>query len=177
MTSTAFFRLPQLGLTNAAKPSFLGSQTGGQMSLTRRELCQLFPVAFIPAPLSGEDQPEKDQIIPSTMFPLDKMPVQTSNQGEVRSVLKGKLATGESVEVHQTTLLPGATLHSPHRHLHSEMCLIREGTVEVTVNGTKTRLGPGSVGFFHSNDEHGINNVGTTPATYFIVNIGPTAGS
>ena len=147
------------------------------MSLTRRELCQLFPVAFLPAPLMREDQPQKDQIIPSTMFPFDKMPVQTSDQGEVRPVLKGKLATGESVEVHQTTLLPGATLHLPHRHLHSEMCLIREGTVEVTVNGNSTRMGSGSVGFFHSNDEHAIKNLGTTPATYYIVKIGPTAGA
>ena len=147
------------------------------MSLTRRELCLLFPVAFVPAPLMSEDQPQKNQIIPSTMFPFDKMPVQTSDQGNVRHVLKGKLATGESVEVHQTTLLPGATLHLPHRHLHSEMCLIREGTVEVTVNGTSTRMGPGSVGFFHSKDEHGIKNLGTMPATYFIVNIGSTAGA
>jgi len=147
------------------------------MSLTRRELCLLLPVAFVPAPLVAKEQPQKDRIIPSTVYRFDKMPVQTSDQGEVRPILKGKLATGESVEAHQTTLLPGATLHLPHRHLHSEMCLIREGTVEVTVNGTSTRMGPGSVGFFHSNDEHGIKNLGTTPATYFIVNIGPTAGA
>jgi quercetin dioxygenase-like cupin family protein len=158
-------------------PSFLDSQKGRQMSLTRRELCVLLPVAFVPTRLMGEDQPQKDQIIPSTMFPFDKMAVQTSDQGEVRAVFKGKLATGETVEVHQTTLLPGATLHLPHRHVHSEMCLIREGTVEVTVNGKSTRMGPGSVGFFHSNDEHGVKNLGTTPATYFIVNIGPTAGT
>ena len=34
-------------------------------------------------------------------------------------------------------------------------------------------MGPGSVGFVHSNDEHGIKNVGTTAATYFVVAIGP----
>jgi len=61
--------------------------------------------------------------------------------------------------------------------VHSEMWLIREGTVEITVNGTSYRLGPGSVGFVHSNDEHGIKNVGTTPATYFVVAIGPGAGA
>ena len=62
-------------------------------------------------------------------------------------------------------------------HVHSEMWLIREGTVELRVNGTSYRLGPGSVGFVHSNDEHGIKNVGTTPATYFVVAVGPGAGS
>jgi quercetin dioxygenase-like cupin family protein len=35
------------------------------------------------------------------------------------------------------------------------MGLIREGTVELTVNGTRHHLGPGAVGFVHSNEEHG----------------------
>jgi mannose-6-phosphate isomerase-like protein (cupin superfamily) len=55
------------------------------------------------------------------------------------------------------------------------MWLIREGTVDITVNNTTTRLGPGSVGFVSSNDEHGLQNVGPTPATYFVVAIGPGA--
>jgi len=42
------------------------------------------------------------------------------------------------------------------------MWLIREGTVELAVSGKTYRLGPGSVGFVHSNDEHGIKNVGAT---------------
>ena len=67
--------------------------------------------------------------------------------------------------------------HPLHRHVHSEMGLIREGTVELAVSGTSYRLGPGSVGFVHSNDEHGIKNVGATPATYFVVAIGPGADS
>jgi len=58
--------------------------------------------------------------MPSAMFPLDKMPVRTPNNAEIRDVLKGKLATGESLEVHQTTLLPGRAPHPPHRHQHSE---------------------------------------------------------
>jgi len=59
--------------------------------------------------------------------------------------------------------------------MHSEMWLIREGTVELTVNGASYRLGAGSVGFVHSNDEHGIKNIGDAPATYFVVAIGPGA--
>jgi len=109
------------------------------------------------------------------MYPFQKLVVHTSNTTEIRSVLKGKLATGESLEVHETTLPPGAMPHPPHRHEHSEMWLIREGTVEITVNGISNRIGAGSVGFVRSNDEHDIKNVGPTPATYFVVAVGPGA--
>jgi mannose-6-phosphate isomerase-like protein (cupin superfamily) len=57
------------------------------------------------------------------------------------------------------------------------MWLIREGKVELTINGASQVLGPGSLGFVRSNDEHGIKNVGSTPATYFVVAVGPGAGS
>ena len=113
----------------------------------------------------------------SAMYPFEKMPIRTPKNAQIRDVLKGKLATGESLEVHETTLPPGVAPHPPHHHVHSEMWLIREGTVELTVNGTNSLLGPGSVGFVHSNDEHGIKNVGTTPATYFVVAVGPGASS
>jgi mannose-6-phosphate isomerase-like protein (cupin superfamily) len=65
--------------------------------------------------------------------------------------------------------------HPPHHHPHEEMFLIREGTLEVTINGKSTQLGPGSVGFVGSNDEHGIRNIGTTPTEYFVVALGKDA--
>ncbi len=55
------------------------------------------------------------------------------------------------------------------------MWLIREGTVELTIKGASHRLGPGGVGFVHSNEEHVIKNVGTVSAIYYVVAIGPGA--
>jgi mannose-6-phosphate isomerase-like protein (cupin superfamily) len=147
------------------------------MSITRRDLCLLLPAALIPALVRPESMDAQDGSMPSAMYPFEKLPIRTPNNAQIRNVLKGKLATGESLEVHETTLAPGGAPHAAHHHVHSEMWLIREGTVELTVNGTSYRLGPGSVGFVHSNDEHGIKNVGTTPATYFVVAVGPGAAS
>jgi len=140
------------------------------MSITRRDLCLLLPAALVPAALRPANAAAQEGALPSAMY-------RTPNNAQIRDVLKGKLATGESLEVHETTLPPGGAPHAAHHHVHSEMWLIREGTVELRVNGTSYRLGPGSVGFVHSNDEHGIKNVGTTPATYFVVAVGPGAGS
>ena len=147
------------------------------MSITRRDLCFLVPAALFPAVMRPEGAAAQEGSMPSAMYPFEKLPIRTPKNAQIRDVLKGKLATGESLEVHETTLPPGGTPHPPHHHVHSEMWLIREGTVELTVNGTSSLLGPGSVGFVHSNDEHGIKNVGTTPATYFVVAVGPGASS
>ncbi|HJZ62996.1 MAG TPA: cupin domain-containing protein [Candidatus Acidoferrum sp.] len=143
------------------------------MKIKRRELCAVLPAMAIPAAFASAVMAEEAKVLPSEMFPFEKMtPRKSGAAAEIRSVLKGKLATGESIEVHQTTLVPGGMPHPPHRHIHSEMWLIREGTVELTVEGKSTQMGPGSVGFVHSNDEHGIKNVGSAPATYFVVAVG-----
>lgn len=147
------------------------------MSLTRRDLCLLLPAGLVPAVLRPTNAAAQEGTMPSASYPYEKLPIRTPNNAQIRDVLKGKLATGESLEVHETTLPPGGAPHAAHHHVHSEMWLIREGTVELTVNGTSYRLGPGSVGFVHSNDEHGIKNVGATPATYFVVAVGPGASS
>ena len=149
------------------------------MSMTRREMCALLPAAMLPlaTPAMAESSEQEDSL-PSASYPFEKLPVHTSASGsQRRDILKGKLATGESIETHATTLPPGGMPHPPHHHVHSEMWFVREGTLELTVNGTKYPLGPGSVGFVRSNEEHGVKNVGTTPANYFVVAIGPGAGS
>ncbi len=144
------------------------------MTITRRAMCFLLP-GFVAAIRALDAFAAEDTSLPSAPYPFDKLTMQILDHVEMRRVLKGKLATGEALEVHETTLPAGAAPHAPHHHVHSEMWLVREGTVELTVNGTSYRLGPGGVGFVHSNDEHGIKNVGATAATYFVVAVGPGA--
>jgi mannose-6-phosphate isomerase-like protein (cupin superfamily) len=144
------------------------------MTITRRKICILL-TGLMPAAGAIDAFAEADNSLPSANYPFDKLPVQSLDHADMRRVLKGKLATGEALEVHETTLPAGTAPHAPHRHLHSEMWLIREGRVELTVNGSSYQLGPGGVGFVHSNDEHGIRNVGSTDATYFVVAVGAGA--
>jgi mannose-6-phosphate isomerase-like protein (cupin superfamily) len=145
------------------------------MEISRRDLCALFPAAALltALPLQSETT---ETLSNSQVFPYDKLPVHRSSDGpESRPVLQGKLPTGEMLEVHETTLPPGAMPHPPHHHLHSEMWLVREGTVELTVNGHGQTVGPGGVGFAASNQEHGIKDVGKITAQYFVVAVGPGA--
>ncbi len=152
------------------------------MSLTRRNLISLMPAvlaqsALLASVLDTASATGKAGFqcapLPSAVYPFDGLPVHASHSAEIRPILKGKLATGESFEVHETTLLPAGAPHPPHHHEHSEMWLIREGTVEITIEGKAHRLGPGSLAFVRSNEEHGITNPGDIPATYFVVAVGP----
>jgi mannose-6-phosphate isomerase-like protein (cupin superfamily) len=148
------------------------------MAMTRRELCWLLPAAMLPAAAALAEAGEQDGSLPSGGYPFETLVVKTAPSGaQTRAIFKGKLATGESIETHATTLPPGAMPHPPHHHVHSEMFFMREGTLELTVNGKTYPLGPGGVGFVRPNEEHGVKNVGATPANYFVVAVGPGAGS
>jgi quercetin dioxygenase-like cupin family protein len=141
-----------------------------EMQIDRRALCSFFPLALLTTAWASVEPP-----LTSGTFRFGELqPRQNANgSGEVRSIVKGTTPTGEQVEVHETALRPGGSPHPPHRHKHSEFWLIREGTVEITINGKPYQLGPGSAAFAASNDEHGIKNVGDIPASYFVVAIGP----
>ena len=112
--------------------------------------------------------------LPSATFEFGNLPVEERAHAEIRSIMKGKLVTGESVEVHESTL-PNGFSHAPHHHAHSEIWLIREGTLQLTINATPPVLGPGGLGFVRSNEKDGIRNVETTTANYYVVAIGPGA--
>jgi quercetin dioxygenase-like cupin family protein len=110
----------------------------------------------------------------NTIFRFKDLPVHTSPNGsQSRAILMGTLPNGEGLEMHETMLTPGNAPHPPHRHIHAEMLLIREGKLSWIVNGKEETAGPGDILYAASNELHGVKNVGTTNANYFVVAIGP----
>jgi len=126
-------------------------------------------VMAVPPPPGSPGDPVLSQ---SKSFRFSELPVTKSANGEARAVIRGVLPTGEAVELHETTLLPGHMPHPPHKHRHSEFMMVREGIVEFDNNGTKERVEPGGVVFAASNMMHGLKNVGETNANYFVIAIG-----
>src|SRR5271154_7590954 len=117
------------------------------MPLSRRQLCRMLPATILPVTAIAEDLSAQDSSLPSATWTFDQLPVEATKDGQFRAVLKGKLATGESLDLHETTLPPGGMPHPAHHHVHSEMWLVREGTVEFNVMGKKKNIGPGGFAF------------------------------
>jgi len=138
------------------------------MTFSRRDLCLLLPAASL-------GLAAQRTTLPSKAARFEDLRVAKNGANEFRSVMEGETHSGCPLEVHETLLAPGGMPHPAHHHLHDEMFLIREGSIEATINGQATRLGPGSVVFVASNEEHGIRNAGTTPAQYFVIALGKDA--
>lgn len=144
-------------------PSRLRAGLGLALTLTPLFLFAQTPSAAPAAPLG------------STVFKWEDFKVKPTGNGERRDVTDGPSATFEGFESHITTLAPGKLSHAPHQHAREELIILRDGTLDVTINGKTTRAGPGSLLFFASNDFHNVQNVGDTPATYFVFNFSTAA--
>lgn len=138
------------------------------MTMSRRELCLLLPALAAAAPAAHA----ADGILPAKAYPFRDLPVRGSGENQFRAVLNGKTHSGFEIELHETRLAAGARPHPPHHHVHEELFLIREGTLDVTLAGKTTQIGPGSVAYVASNVEHGIRNVGSSYAQYFVIALG-----
>jgi quercetin dioxygenase-like cupin family protein len=109
------------------------------------------------------------QILPSTVFPFEQLRIDPTPVGERRRFFWAPTATLDDFVVQMTTLNPGGSPHPPHKHPDEEMILIKDGTLEITINQTVQRIGPGSIVFVGPNDLHGWTNVGETRANYFVL--------
>jgi quercetin dioxygenase-like cupin family protein len=131
------------------------------------------PSALHAVAMAAEAQP----ILGPTVFAWDDMKPVKTPVGEVRSLCKSPTATLDQLEMHVTTLNPGLASHPPHRHVNEELIILREGQCETLSDGKWVKVGPGSVVFNASISLHGFRNIGTTPATYHVINWSPNKNS
>jgi len=113
--------------------------------------------------------------LPSKTYRFEDLPVRDTGPTMFRAILDGQTHSGFAIELHETALAVGKAPHAPHHHANEELLLIVEETLEVTVAGTASRLGAGSVAYMASQVEHGWRNVGSIPARYFVLALGVSA--
>jgi quercetin dioxygenase-like cupin family protein len=156
-------------IVKAARISACATVYTAQMKPTRRDLAFLLPA------LTAIDSKAQTAAIASKAYRFDDMAVKaggTDGANKTRSILKGVLHSGFALEVHETELPAGGSPHAPHRHLHEEMIVVLEGSVDFTVNGATTRLDPGSAAIAASNDLHGVSNGSAARCRYVVFALG-----
>jgi quercetin dioxygenase-like cupin family protein len=148
------------------------------MTVSRRDLALLLPGLAGGAVAAQETKSPKKAasgappLLVSKTYEFGDLPVRTSaNGGTSRQVFDGITVRGQRITMHISELPPGQAPHPPARQPHEEIIVIREGTLEATLNGQTSRIGPGSVIFSSFNDLNGWKNVGTTPVQYYVVSL------
>ena len=109
------------------------------------------------------------QVQKSTVYPWSDTDAKPNDWGKVRQVMRTPTPTLDELEIHISTLAPGKSPHAPHQHVHEELLILKEGTLKTFQSGKTARVGPGAIIFQSSNELHNVTNVGTTPATYFVI--------
>ena len=137
------------------------------MSQSRREFGCLFALAAVAKGAAA------DPVLPAHIYSYDGLPVRARGLNAVRPIFNGELHSGFAVEMHESELAPGQAPHPPHHHVHEEVFIVREGTLEVLLGEKKSTVHPGDVVFISSNLEHGWRNAGQTRARYYLFALGP----
>jgi quercetin dioxygenase-like cupin family protein len=137
--------------------------------ITRRDLVAALVAAGITLACVSVAQ-ESGGLLDSTAWRWQDMQAKKTDVGELRSVVRQPTRTLDELEMHITTLNPRTASHPPHTHPNEEMVIVKEGTLQAHVNGKEVVVGPGSVLFYASMQPHAVQNIGDTPATYFVIN-------
>jgi len=131
------------------------------LSLALPSLC-LPVVAESAAPASPEP-------LASGVFNVSALPATPTPVGLRREAFDARTTTVDKTHCHITTLNAGASSGTPRKHLQEEIIIIKEGTIEANWDGQSRVANAGDVIFFAANAVTHLRNVGTVPATYYVI--------
>ena len=141
--------------------------------ITRRDFVVAAVSILATAAVVALAQTDAKPLMHSRVFQWSDLKVEQTKVGERRGVFDAPTATLENFECHITTLNPGESPHPPHRHPAEELMVIKDGTLEAMQNGVTNIVTAGGVIFEASNELHGLRNIGTNRATYFVLEVWP----
>ena len=137
--------------------------------ITRRDVAVAATVLLVAGATILFAQSAGKAVLHCATFNWADLKVVPTKTGERRMVFDAATPTLANLECHITTLNPGESPHPPHQHADEELMIVKEGTVEA-LQGDRTNLvTAGGIIFEAANERHGLRNVGTNPATYYVI--------
>jgi XRE family transcriptional regulator, regulator of sulfur utilization len=122
-----------------------------------------------PGDKAGQTPAAASDKLTSRVYVWEDLKVQPTKNGVRRDVFDGPTTTLDKAHCHITTLNPGENSGEPRKHLQEEVIIVKEGSVEMHIDGRTQAGSPGSVFFLAANAVTALRNAGTTPATYIVV--------
>lgn len=143
------------------------------MRISRRELGWLLPAAaaLAAAPRRATQTAPRRKLATSRMYHHAQIAYDGNETKKARRFFTGETHGGFNLEVHETILGPGVQTHDPHKHVHEEIMVLVEGTLETYVEGKTELVETGSVIYFGSNQMHTVRNAGRTPSRYYVIEL------
>jgi quercetin dioxygenase-like cupin family protein len=144
------------------------------MPMDRREFAALLPALLTLSASQADAASTTLPLVESGVFKPGPAKTGSIPKRASRGFTRGMLKAGNiQLEIHETTQEVGAPHEPVETHLHSEIWLVQSGTIALTTNGVTRTMAAGDVGICVAGDKHYIQNAGDTPATYFVVAVGP----
>jgi quercetin dioxygenase-like cupin family protein len=107
----------------------------------------------------------------SVIFDWQKSVAQPTKTGARRDIFNGTTTTAKNFECAVITLNPGQTDDSPSKRPEEQLLAVKDGFLDVTINGKTERGTPGSIFFIASNDAHSVKNATGQPVSYHLFRI------
>ncbi|MFT7250006.1 MAG: quercetin dioxygenase-like cupin family protein [Psychromonas sp.] len=106
----------------------------------------------------------------SGVYTWNELPVKEGNQRLGRKILEGTSPHFEYLEIHATTQEKGAKSSLPHTQEDiEEVLIVKEGLMEMTMDGVSKTLQSGSVILIPPLVEQSLRNMGDGPLTYYVM--------
>jgi quercetin dioxygenase-like cupin family protein len=141
--------------------------------ITRRNFAAAAVAAFTAVTVMAIAQSTTKPVMHSAVFNWANLPATPTKVGERRPVFDAPTPTLSNLECHITTLNPGEAPHPPHRHADEELMIVKEGTLAALQGDQTNIVTAGGIIFEASNELHGLRNIGTNRATYFVIKFVP----
>jgi quercetin dioxygenase-like cupin family protein len=139
------------------------------MNFSRRDLNLLLPA--LAAASARAQQKAARALLPANIYHSGQIPYEGNQQKKGRRFFYGVNRSGFNMEMHETVLGPGTDTHPPHKHVHEEITILVEGTVETNLEGKLESAEAGSVIYFGSNQMHSVRNNGAGPCRYYVIEL------
>jgi mannose-6-phosphate isomerase-like protein (cupin superfamily) len=138
-------------------------------------MCILLPALMATASsLAAEGDAGKNEMLKPAIYNLKDLKVEKSKGREYIPVFEGNTSNGQHMTMHESGVAPGGVVHEMYTHTGDEMFLVREGTLEIEMEGKHSQVGPGGVAYVASNTPYAVRNSSKEWTRYFVFLFGPS---